>query len=303
MSAALLQPVEPLNPDNVAYFAPGVAALLAVSAATLGGLPLRRWRRPALSLILLSFLAVAPLRSDLWASGRADDPSLETLAGEFTDIPPPRALVVLRSDFAGAAFMRARAEDGARPDVALFIEGLATSSWHWRSLRGHPLFDGRALRGHGASSREAWVNGAVAHAMGQVAIVSQDDGPLHGRGAVAGPYLAIAARQPDATDARWTTSIGERLEAELGREAAAASPSDADVVAGVLREEALSRARRLLARRLPGPAGVAYRRALGFLPEELRASVDRLGAPRMVPPPVVRDPAVMLPSEGDALRE
>ncbi len=302
-SAALLQPVEPLNPDNVAYFAPAVAALLSVSAASLAGLPLPRWRRPVLSLLLLSFLAVAPLRNDLRTSGRADDPSLETLAAEFTDIPPPRALVVLRSDFAGAAFMRARAEDGARPDVALFIEGLATSSWHWRSLRGHPLFDGRPLRGHGANSQEAWVNGAVAHATGQLAIVSEDDGPVHGRGAVAGPYLAIAARQSDATDTRWTRSVGERLEAELGREALAAPASDSDVVAGLLREEALTRARRLLARRLPGPAGVAYRRALGFLPEELRATVDRLRAPRMIPPPVVHDPAVMLPSEGDALRE
>ena len=302
-SAGLLQALQIANPDNVAYDAPAVAALIAVGAATLAGLPLTRYRESVLGLALLSFLAVPVLRADLESSGRADDPALETLAGELTDVPPPRALVVLRHDFAGSAFMLARAADGARPDVALLIEGLATSSWHWRSLRSHPLFDGLPVRGRASDPRDAWVNGAVVRAAGHVAVVSEDDGPLAERGAVAGPYLAIAASADEAPTPRWTSCFAERLEPELGREAAAASASDADVVAGVLRQEALTRARRLLARRLPEPAGVAYRRALTSLPERMRAIVDHLGAPRMSAPPVIRDPTAMLPSAGDAVRE
>lgn len=291
-----LQPLEVQNPDNVAYAAPSVALGMIVGAAGLVAVDVGRFGRPVVALLLAALPLGPALTQHLASSGRADAPILESLAGELVTAPPPRAVALVRSDFAGSAWMLARAADGARPDVAFFAEGLATTSWHWHQLAAHPAFDGRPHRGEGADAQGAYVDGLLRAATDRVPVVSESDGPLDGRGRPRGPYLERVSPGAGAP-------VDDRLGRELMREAAHTPASDGDMVLGVVREEGLRRGRRLLARGLTRPAALALRTTLSRAPEALRAPLDHLGRPRMLAPPPVRDPAAMLPTEGDAARE
>ncbi|AKF07998.1 protein O-mannosyl-transferase family [Sandaracinus amylolyticus] len=291
---ACLQPHEPANPDNVAYAAPAMALLLALGGAALAT---SRAHRGALSVGALA-LVIAPLAtSDVASALRAEQTHLETLAFSLVDAPPPRALVVTRSDFVAAAWMQARDVEGARPDVAVMVEGLATSSWHWRSLAGHPRFDGTPARGAG-SGRAAWVRGAIDRALGHVAIVSEHDEPVSGRGTVLGAYLVLP------TDA---TGV-ERAFAE--RTAGASARAMRDVPAwygglghGVVRDVELARASRWLVRDHAPLAIAALRRASAPLPPDVTAIAEGITAsPRRAPPPRVDDPTAIFATAEDAVR-
>lgn len=339
--AACLQPLERANPDNVAYAATSIALLVALGGAALAALagptpdarreveesddrrgddsdddsrgerrdasgveratPARRvpgWAIGAGA----ALLALAPLpETDLDAALRADLPQLEPLAFALRDVPPPRALVVVRSDFAAAAWMEARAVEGARPDVALLIEGLSTSSWHWRTLAPHPLFDGGPVRAGAGTGYAPWIRGATERALGRVAVVAESDGPTAGRGAVAGPYLVVL---PDGrAPARLARAHGERTAGAAGRMLRWAPTSFDGLGHGVVREHELARASRLLARDRAALAITALRRASAPLPERATAPADDvLGSPRRAPPPVVEDPDAIFATAEDAVR-
>ncbi|UJR79393.1 protein O-mannosyl-transferase family [Sandaracinus amylolyticus] len=292
--AACLQPHERANPDNVAYAAPAMTLMLALGGAALAT---SRAPRPVISLGALA-LVIAPLAtSDVASALRAEQTQLETLAFSLVDAPPPRALVVVRSDFVAAAWMQARDVEGARPDLAVMIEGLATSSWHWRSFAGHPRFDGTPSRGAG-SGHAAWVRGAIDRARGHVAIVSEHDEPVSGRGSVVGAYLVLAT---DAADLR-------RAFAE--RTAGAPARAMRDVPAwygglghGVVRDLEIARASRWLVRDRAPLAIAALRRASAPLaPEETAIAEGVTGAPRRAPPPLVDDPTAIFATEEDVVR-
>lgn len=296
--SACLQPLEVANADNVAYAAPAVALL--ILAGVLGFALAARGRGRGLALAGIALLASNPAGAIAAPEAIAvDAPALETLAATLVDTPAPRAFVLLETDFPAASWMMAREVDGARPDVAFFVTGLATSSWHWRTLAEHPAFDGEPVRGEGPTTRSAYVAGALTVAARAVEIAAEPDAPVGGRGAVAGPYLLLSAAHAGRRVA--DESSAEQLERELGRGLASTAPDDA---AAILRRHGIQRARRLARRGLFGPSFEALRRALPFLPSDERALIAAPPDARMTQPAVlVRDPNAMLPSRQDTLRE
>jgi hypothetical protein len=310
LPAAWLQPLARANPDNIAYAAPAVA-LAVVTAATAIALLARR--AGSLALALACALPVVALSaSDVRGALPADLPQLETLAFQLIDAPPPRALVVARSDFAGAAWMEARDVDGARPDIALLCEGLATSSWHWRSLAGHPLYDGTPHREGGGRGEAPWVRGAIARAIGSVAVAAESDVALHGRGLVAGPYLVMPTERVAAT--RLARSFAERTASAPARMIEWTPPGHAGSGHGVVREAAIARARRLRARGDTDLALAALRAAAAPLPPTETAHTETAHTETAHTetahrrslrdaPTVVEDPDAIFATEEDAVRE
>lgn len=295
-------------PDAVAYAGLPVAALVAAGGAGLASLfataaqPAARALGAALLLGLgvnLPGLARAP------EAIAQDAAVLETVGGALVDTPPPRSLVVIEGDFEAATWMMAQAVDGARPDAALFITGLATSSWHWKWLRAHPLYDGSPIRGRGRDARAAYVDGAVRHAAGKVPVAA---GPvlIYGAGSVAGPYRILWTRPDPPVGAIWERSMGERLAPTIAREATAGAAGDHEVVAAVVRHQQVAHARRLFARGEAEGAFEELRRAMAPLPRQERALVGGVATVDPVPPGAlpraVEEPHVFLMSADDTLR-
>ena len=137
--------------------------------------------------------------------------------------------------------------EGTRPDVAVLVRGLATSSWHWRDLARHPLLrDGAIPSRASGDGYTRFTQGAVERARGHVEIVSETELPLSGTGFVVGSYVALpsggssTARPP-------AYRTGERLAAALAN--ASRHPSgDGDQVQALLRMDALRRAERFYLR-------------------------------------------------------
>lgn len=221
--AGLLQRLDPQNPDALAYLAPSVALGIAAGAAGLA--TMWRYGSPNARRFALGALLVGGAHPWAVAVGAADldqdAPVLETLASLHTAAPPPRALTIVETDFAAAAWMQARAEEGARPDVALFVAGLATSSWHWQTLSSHPIFDGAPLRGSGIDARAQYLDGAYQGALGRVPIVSETArlplrvlvGPVVASSAAPNAYAerAFAHVTDAAGEARFETRTGAVL--------------------------------------------------------------------------------------------
>lgn len=303
LAAACLQPIDPANPDNVAYAGPAIALVIA-----LGAVSLATWAPaggPWATGIGVLALAIMPLcGTDLPAVIQSDVAALETLAFGAIDAPPPRALVVVRSDFLGAAWMQARATEGARPDVALLVEGLSTSSWHWRTLAPHPLYDGTPLRSGQGRGYAPWVRGAIARALGQVAVASEHDDPLEGRGVILGPYLVVPTAPVEEAHARIERAFAERTAGEPARMLPFVPAGYAGHAHGVIREVEIARAHRFLFRGQSALAIEALRRATSPLPEEATAAAAGADAPLTRPPvPVVRGRRSIFASAEDAVRE
>jgi hypothetical protein len=297
MIAAWLQPLERANPDNIAYAAPAMTLFF-----VLGGVALTHVAKAKPLLIGALGLLMAPLPfTDFDSAFRAHLPQLEPLAFATIDIPPPRSLVVARNDFTAATWMEAQTVEGARPDVALFIEGLSTSSWHWRTLAQHPLFDGTPIRSGPGSGHAPWVRGAIERAFGRVAVCVENDASVLGRGTVAGPYLLLAPGLHDARDMR---SFGERTFAGSGHMLAWAPTSFGGLGHGVVRDAEITRARRLFVRRETALAIAALRRAASPLPSDATREADGLnGDVQRAVPTIVRDPTAIFPTAEDAIRE
>lgn len=292
--AAMVQPIEERNPDNVAYAAPAVALIVAAGAAALGRA--LDAARPAVAGAALVVLAANPLAlAEARTHTDAATPALETLAAVLAESPPTRALVVVETDFVASALMSAQAIDGARPDVALFVTGLATSSWHWSTLAAHPAFDGRPVRGPGASPRDAYPRGAVRSASGRVP-VAVEPAWLEPAGASVVGVLAVhpAVDEPASTRAALAHATDEAARAPLG---------DADVAGAVVRHAVLGRAGRLAGRDRPAEALRWLERLAFFLePSERGLLRAEPTGPRRPLAPLVRDPGAFLTSQGDVVR-
>ncbi len=296
IAAALLQPLEERNPDNVAYFAPALALTLVAAGATIAELSALRPNAALAS----PLLALAPLAFGVIGGhlASADLPYLETLAFETVDAPGPRALLVTRTDFVAGAAMMSRDVDGARPDLALFVEGLATSSWHWRSLRGHPLFDGRPRRSGDPDPRVAFVEGAVETARGRVEVAVEESATLRGHGVVRGNLLvALPTRASGGVEPR---SMAERVLPAVVSSLAWAPPGDHEVGAQIVRFVVLARTELLFARRAGDVAARDLSVASGTELAGLR-EIGRGPLPRRLAP-LVRDPAYFLCSREDLVR-
>lgn len=287
--AALVQPFEERNPDNVAYDAPAIAMLLAAAAATLA----RAERRLHFGLVLL------PL-SPLWLSidgghlAPVDLPALETLAFETLSAPGPRALLVTRTDFIAASVMLGQEVDRLRPDVAHFVEGLATSSWHWRSLQTHPAFDGRPHRTEGGELRRAYVLGAVAHAHGQVEVDVENPATIGERGALRGAWLVLGQGGVD------TRTTAERTMGAIASSLAWPRQGDHEIGAQIVRDVISRRAPLLVARGHAAEARAELVAAAPIARDAIAGIVDRPLAPASAI--VIRDPAYALSSREDVTR-
>jgi hypothetical protein len=299
--AACLQPLEIRNPDNVAYVAPAVA-LFAIAGGA-GFAALARRGRPMLAALGLGLTALSPYGvQELRQQLRADAPALDTLALALVDTPPPRALVVATTDFVATAWMLAQSAERARPDVALFVQGLSTSSWHWAQLDEHPGLSGRPLRAPGGDAHDGYTRGAILSALPRVSVALELD--LPGRPAsVAGPYALLPPTGMAEEPVQLVASIGERLLPVLARDARAGPDGDAGAAASVSRHVFATHARRLLRLGLGQDALASVRNALFRLPAAELALVRVSSAARGTgDPPVIDDRVSYLTSLEDAVR-
>jgi hypothetical protein len=297
LAPATLQRLEVRNPDNVAYAAPAATLMVIAAAAGLGAVWARRSRALAAVGLLLLSLPQAGVRQ-VGDQLRATVPALDTLAVALTSAPPPRALVVLTTDFAAAAFMMARAVDGARPDVAVFVSGLSTSSWHWQQLASHPGLSGEPVAAPGRDAHERYTRGAIASALRRVPVALERDLPGVTPAAVRGP-LAILSAGP----ARPAVSFDEPLVRQLVREASRGPAGDSGAAAAVVRDSLYRGSQRLWRWSTPSEAVARIRAALWDLPAEQRARVVLAAdASATGQPFVVDDPDDFLISREDAVR-
>jgi hypothetical protein len=260
----------------------------------------------ALRALLLIALALQPMAwSTIVQSVPADVPALDDLSASLTETPPPRALVVVETDFVAASWMMAREVSGARPDIALLTTGLSTSSWPWRSRAPHPSYDGRPIAGQGRTAHERYTNGAIGQALGSVAIAAEPSAPLRRQGSLAGPYLVTGIRALSSTPI-WQRSMGERWAAEIARQAAHGPAGDHDSAGAVLRAYEVERAWRQAVRGQPQAAAQSLSRALSFLERTERALLTSSAGGATIPPrsiPVVHAHDAFLMGREDAVRE
>ncbi|MFI5309290.1 MAG: hypothetical protein ACHQ53_18180, partial [Polyangiales bacterium] len=302
IAGACVQPLEARNPDNVAYLAPSLALWLAAGVAGFAALLSGRAKAlGALGLCLtaLPFTTLAELPSRL----RADVPALETLTAALVEAPPPRALVVVTEDFTASAWMMAHAVDGARPDTALFVAGLSTSSWHWAQLARHPALDGRPVRAAGRDPHERYLRGAVLTALPHVPVALELDLPGARPSEIIGGYAVLDAVEPPHAALLDPRSITERVIPTITRDAARGPSGDAGAAASVVRAYLCRRSWRLLRLGQSDRALRAASLALWDLPPAERALLragEGASAPRL--PHVLDDPASFEVSLEDAVR-
>ena len=305
--AGALQPLASHVPDNVAYLGPATAMLIVVGAAGLGALLSRRPRMTPIVAIALATLALnLPNLGQAHRSLESDLPVLDTLGLALLATPPARALVVAESDFTAATWMMHKDISGARPDVAVVVPGLITSTWHWRTLATHPLFDGRPVKGPGTTNRARYLAGAIERARGGVAIASE--GGERREAIVAGPYLVSFPTPPANSDGTGVSGqasfdVAERLAALVGLELAQGPTGDTDTAGAIVRNHVVARARWLTQRNQGQRALAELRRALFFLPSDQVALLGKAGPLRSERPPVVRQARTFLMGREDTVRE
>jgi len=241
LAGALVTPIDESIPDMVAYAGPPVFVLVAFGAAGMALLARPRFAMLGLVGVALSVFAIR----DAPSAVNADAPVLDALGLSLTSTPPPRSLVIVTEDFTGSTWMMERAVSGARPDVALFVSGLASSSWHWRSLSPHPVFDGTPVAGPGHDPHQRYTRGAMELAAGAVPIAVEQDEWSGGQGVLAGAYLI---GDPRLEMSVLELSAGERLAEAVGALAREGSAGDHDVVLAIYRAYETRRAHRLASR-------------------------------------------------------
>jgi hypothetical protein len=295
--AAVLQPLEERNPDNVAYHAPAIALCIVAAASSLARVS---WRVSVRSAAAIA-LPIGPLAASLIGHHltNADLPALETLAFESASSPAPRALVLSRTDFVAAAMMQSASVDRLRPDVAHFVEGLATSSWHWRSLSAHPAFDGAPHRGTGSDAHEAYVHGAIDRARGVVEIDAENATRFADHGIVRGVFIV---RDIDALhDGVADRSTAERTMVALASTLSWAPLGDHEAGAQIVRDVVIRRASLLIDRDHIVQARRELAAAEPIASEEAQAiDASLTGEHRAA---LVHDRDAFLASRGDVVRE
>jgi hypothetical protein len=245
--AALVTPIDERVPDMVAYAGPVVFLLVVLGGAGLAILPRARYALLGLVGVALSILAIR----DAPAALDAEAPVLDALGRSYVATPPPRSLVVLKQDFSASTWLMERGTADARPDVAVFVSGLASSSWHWDSLTGHPAYDGEPVAGPGEDPWVRYTRGAMQSFGGEVPILVEMDEHSGGSGTLTGPYLLGDTR---IVQARLPRSIGERLAPAIAADARQSTPGDHGMVHAIYRDYEARRARRLARRREPALA-------------------------------------------------
>ncbi|HMI94337.1 MAG TPA: DUF2723 domain-containing protein [Polyangiales bacterium] len=304
-AATCLQPLEPRNPDNVAYLGPGLVLCLAAGSAGFAAL-YELGPRTLRVLAVLGSAAIAlppPSLPQIPVQLRADLPALETLSTLLLDAPP-RALVVATGEVAISAWMLGQSVDRVRPDAALFVPGLATSSWHWARLRAQPGLDGKPRRAAGSDAHDRYTRGAVLGALARVPVLLERALPGLPPTSIRGAYLLLDDSGPAQTPSYAWSAIAERSTDALARDAAVGPDGDEQEAASAVRAYLGVRSRRLLqlghARR--ALQGIAL--ALWDLPASERAVIR---AERDVPvprlPQFIDDPASLHSSRGDAERQ
>jgi Protein of unknown function (DUF2723) len=292
--AACLQPLEARNPDNVAYLAPALVLALIAGAAGFARLAASATGWQVVSVPALALLALSPASArELGEQLQSDVPALDALAVWSIDTPPPRALVLVTHDFNAASWMMARSVEGARPDIALFVRGLATSSWHWQQLRAHPAFDGRARASRGADAHERFARGAVLTALPHVPVVLERELPGIRAQNMAGPYLLVDRPPPGAAaaPAAAVAPSGEAWLRLIAREARQGPRGDSGAAAAIVRDALCQRSLRSFQRGFYPAALASVRLALWELPQSERARVHSAAASEPSAIPYIVDDA------------
>jgi hypothetical protein len=242
LSTAGLQPLEVDNPDNVAYLAPALALLLVTGAAGLAALAQRGPR--VLGVLLLCALALPPATAlQLPERLRADAPALETLASVLAEAPPPRALVIVTGEHASTTWLMLERVERVRPDVAVLVKGLSTSSWHWARLRSRPGLS-RPQRIGGGDAHDAFARGAALASLAHVPVALEQDLPGLRPNLLDGPYVVLDPRRPPGDMQGATRSLAERWLRQLSDEALGEPEGDAHAAARVVQELLTRRAAR-----------------------------------------------------------
>jgi hypothetical protein len=303
----LVTPLSRANPDTVAYAGPFVSIAIAIAAIGVARASVRfvstKIAGTLAALALLGAVALHVTSADAIVERlRTDNFALDAYASSALEAPPPRALVAIESDFLGASWMMERAVADARPDVAFLVTGLSTSSWHWRSLAGHPCFDGSPSAGEGADAHERYSRGALALALGQVPIAAEPDGLVQRNGAVSGPYLVLPAGGVPTVGPVDDAGLGELFAPAIETAITRAPRGDADGAINVVRSAQLTRAERLFVRERLEAARRALLAALVDRPDVRRAIGERFTARVHPLAPFVVDRAPLGRTAGDAAR-
>jgi hypothetical protein len=305
---SLVTPLSRANPDTVAYAGPFAAIAIVLGCTGVAHAHDRlmtRGPRTALAVIAIALLAVIAMHVEsLEAFARrihTDNPALDAYAMGALDAPPARALAAVETDFMGASWLMERATAEARPDAALFITGLGTSSWHWRSLAGHPRYDGTPRRSDGADAHAQYARGALEIALGEVPIAAEADALVERNGAVSGAYLVLPAGGVPTTGPVDGEGLGELFAPAIEALTAGAPRGDGDGAIDTLRALHLARAERLFVRGRFDAAQRALRAALLDRPERTFLSAGWTTQVRPLAP-FVRERPPLGRSAGDAVR-
>lgn len=247
-----LQPLEVHNPDNVAYLAPALALFAVTGAAGLAALAHHRQR--VLGGLGLALLALPPATLlELPERLEVDAPALETLASVLAEGPPPRALVVVTGEHASTTWLMMERVERVRPDVAVLVTGLSTSSWYWARLRGHPGLE-RPRRVGGGDPHTAFASGAVLSALAHVPVALEQDLPGMRPNVLVGPYALLDPRLPPGHARALPRSMSERWLEQLSDEALDGPEGDAAAASLAVQDLLTRRAGRWQALIGSGPA-------------------------------------------------
>ena len=237
-----LQPLEVDNPDNVAYLLPSLALFVITGAAGLAALALRG--SSLLGYVGLGVLALPPASVvELPLRLSAELPALETYASVLAEAPPPRALVIVTSEHASTTWLMMERVERVRPDVAVLVKGLSTSSWHWARLHARPGLS-QPRRIGGGEPHDAFALGAALSSLEHVPVALEQDLPGLRPNALVGPYTLLDPRYPPGRVLEQPRSMSERWLQLLSNEALVEPEGDAAAGAHAVQELLAQRALR-----------------------------------------------------------
>jgi hypothetical protein len=122
-----------------------------------------------------------------------------------------------------------------RPDVAVLVKGLSTSSWHWARLRARPGLS-RPQRVGSGDAHDAFARGAALASLAHVPVALEQDLPGLRPNLLNGPYVVLDPRRPPGQMLEATHALSERWLRQLSDEALSEPEGDAGVASRAVQE-------------------------------------------------------------------
>lgn len=172
-------------PDHQAYLFPLWLMLLFLPWQLWKGGPYRWW--VSFAILGLSWWPERNRLGFIHVDAKAEQYEFETV-----DQVTPRAFVLSKHDYLDGVWSRYESIEAMRPDVAMMIEGMASSRWHWKHLNHHPLFQVEPIGIKRRDAQNPWVMGALSLTLGHVDVYTEEKQPALKAGRNCGPYFVYA---------------------------------------------------------------------------------------------------------------